>query len=205
MRTICNNYNSDQSNQIATNFSSRFSQKKSLTSLLFPRYLYLEHHDASQPIFSLSFPSPSLSFPLSFFFTTMKRWKFTERWTESNNIRGSCHHRQLLFFNWRPRTRLRTPRERRRRVQPPLFPASSRARVPVKKLAWKFFQLKTVGAHRRDEVRATARSRERDATRRVATPRAALVAPLVGAEEGRGEGGGVSFNYCSIVTHGPFQ
>lgn len=170
--------------KIATNFSSRFSQK----NLFRPPFAIIFISNESQRIATNFFFSLFLSLSLSlFFFATMKRWKFTERWTESNNIRGSCHHRQLLFFNWRPRTRLRTPatpRERRRRVPPPL----PRARVPVKKLAWKFFQLKTVGAHR-DEVRATARSRERDATRRVATPRAAL-APLVGAERGEREKGG---------------
>lgn len=86
---------------------------------------------------------------------------------------------------------------------PPSLPLPSRVRVPVKKLAWKFFQLKTVGAHR-DEVRATARSRERDATRRDAARRARSARRGGGGRLGR-KRRGVSFNYCSIVTHGPFQ
>lgn len=123
------------------------------------------------------------------------RWKFTERWTESNNIRRPCHQRQLLFFNWKPRTRLAAGMALVKGVV-----GTTTSMRLGKKVGLEIFSIKN--RRRVPSGRASATARSRDASRRDAAWRA-VQRPT--GREGGGEGVRVSFNYCSIVTHGLFQ
>ena len=97
------------------------------------------------------------------------RRQFTERQTESSDIRratgGYCFliEGRARALHWKPSVK----GVRRPPPPPPPPPPPTPWPATVKKLAWKFFQLKTVGAYTtvRDELQPTARS-QADATRR---------------------------------------
>lgn len=151
--------------------------------------------------FFLSFPSPSFSLSLS-----LPRWKGGSSPNGGQNrtifeVRATTDS-YCFLIGGRARA-FEPPRERRRRV-PPSLPSPPLPRpCPRKKVSLEIFSIKN---RRRAPGRGSCDGQKpgtrRDASRRRA-PRS-LRSSGRGGRLGR-KRRGVSFNYCSIVTHGPFQ
>lgn len=119
--------------------------------------------------------------------------------TQYSRFSSATTDSYCFLIGGRARAFENAPRERRPSL--PLFPSAPVC--PRKKVSLEIFSIKN---RRRAPGRGSpVRRCQKPGTRRDASRRCAPPAPRCGGR-GRGRGRGrVSFNYCSIVTHGPFQ